>query len=95
MAWVVLLPIVSIMWWFGFIAVSLASWAAVPRSVFMALSKALFPEPLSPVIRTMSVGRILSETLSYSVKRCVLSVPSPNASETCFVRSVCVAGAVS
>lgn len=63
-AWVKFLPRVSIMGVFGFMLRSLVSWACGPKSAFMALRSALLPLPLSPVMRTMSVGRMLSETLS-------------------------------
>ncbi len=48
----------------GFVLRSCVSVAAVPRSVLIALRSALFPEPLSPVMRTMSVGRIFMVVLS-------------------------------
>ncbi len=58
MAWVVFSPMVSMMGVSGFMWRSCVSAAALPRSVLMALSRALFPLPLSPVMSTMSVGRI-------------------------------------
>ena len=50
------MPTVSMIGVFGFTCRSCASCACVPKSVLMALRSTLFPEPLSPVMRTMSVG---------------------------------------
>ena len=75
---------------FGFMFRSAVSWASVPKSCFMALRSALFPLPLSPVMRTMSVGRILRLSVVERVNFWVWSVPNPNASATSRVRGVWV-----
>lgn len=63
-ACVVVLPVVSMMGWFWFMCRSFVSWARVAKSVFMAFRSALFPLPLSPVMRTMSVGFMRNGLLS-------------------------------
>ena len=93
-ACVVLLPSVSMMGWSWFMLRSFVSWASVARSCLMAFRSALFPLPLSPVIRTMSVGFMQMLMLSNSVNFLVWSTPRPNASATSFVRCVSMGGAV-
>jgi len=61
---VVVLPVVSMMGWSGFMGKSLVSWAAVAKSALMAFRSVLLPDPLSPVMRTMSVGRMRNVMLS-------------------------------
>jgi len=53
---VVFLPTVSMIGVFGLMLRSLASWACASKSCLRALRRTLFPEPLSPVMRMMSVG---------------------------------------
>jgi len=61
---VVFLPMVSIMGVLGFMFRLCVSAACVPKSCFMALRRTLLPLPLSPVMRTMSVGRMRRLRLS-------------------------------
>jgi len=44
--------------------ISAMSIASLPKSFFLAFKRTCLPEPLSPVIKTISVGPIFNSTLS-------------------------------
>jgi len=84
--WVVFSPTVSMIGAFGLMFRSLVSCAWVPKSVLRALSNALFPLPLSPVMRTMSVGGCDFDVV---VKRELLVWSSPVQMLRDFAGSLC------